>query len=143
MVTDPVRAAPGLAATEKVSEPLPAPLDGLVSTMNASLLIDTQLQALLVVIVMVVLPPLAPADTLVGDRTIEQRPPPALNDSTAEKAVVSVPLVARARQKYTTPCVRSLGTGQLVVPLPCATPSWAIVFAGSFGNVLSLDTSNR
>ena len=45
MVTDPVRAAPMLAATEKVSEPLPDPLDGLVSTMNGSLLIDTQLQA--------------------------------------------------------------------------------------------------
>ena len=132
-----------LAGTEKVSEPLPDPLDGLVSTMNASLLIDTQLQTLLVVIVMVVLPPLALADTLVGERTIEQRPPPALNDSTAEKAVVIVPLVARARQKYTTPCVRSRGTGQLVVPLPCATPSWVMVFAGSFGNVLSLDTSNR
>ena len=35
------------------------------------------------------------------------------------------------------------GTGQLVVPLPCATPSWVMVFAGSFGNVLSLETSNR
>ena len=138
-----MRAAPVLATTEKVSEPLPDPLDGLVSTMNPSLLIATQLQTLLVVIVMVVLPPLALADTLVVDRRIEQRPPPALNDSTAEKAVVIVPLVARARQKYTTPCVRSRGTGQLVVPLPCATPSWVMVFAGSFGNVLSLETSNR
>jgi hypothetical protein len=68
MVTDPVRAAPVLAVTENVSEPLPVPLDGLVSTMNPSLLSETQLQTLLVVIVMVALPPLAPTDTLVGDR---------------------------------------------------------------------------
>jgi len=95
----PVRAAPVLASADKVSEPLPDPLDGLVSTMNASLLIATQLQTLLVVIVMVELPPPAPTDTLVGDRTIEQRPPPALNDSTAENAVVIVPFVALARQK--------------------------------------------
>ena len=40
-----------------------------------------------------------------------------------QNAVVIVPLFARARQKYTTPCVRSRGIGQLVVPLPCATPS--------------------
>jgi len=143
MVTDPVRAATVFGRTENVSEPLPDPLEGVVSTMNASLLIATHLQTLLVVIVIVVLPPLAPTDTLVGDRTIEQRPPPALNDSTVEKAVVIVPLVARARQKYTTPCVRSRGTGQLVVPLPCATPSWVMVLAGSSGNVLSVDTSNR
>src|SRR5512138_3520872 len=94
MVTLPVRAAPVFASTEKVSEPLPDPLDGVVSTMNASLLIAVQLQTLLVVIVMVVLPPLAPVDTLVGESTNEQRPPPALNDSTAEKAVVIVPFVA-------------------------------------------------
>jgi len=99
MVTDPVRAAATFARTKKVSEPLPDPLDGLVSTMNPLLVIATQLQTLLVVIVIVVLPPFAPTDTLVGERTIEHRPPPALNDSTAEKAVVIVPLVARARQK--------------------------------------------
>ena len=74
MVTVPVRAAPVLAMTEKVSEPLPDPLDGLVSAMNASLLIDTQLQTLLVVIVIVELPPPAPTDTLVGESTIEQKP---------------------------------------------------------------------
>src|SRR5262245_29728573 len=130
MMIVPVRAAPVLARTKKVSEPLPEPLDGLVSTMKASLLIDTQLQTLLVVIVIVELPPAAPTETLVGASPIEQRPPPALNDSTAENAVVIVPLVARARQKYTTPWVRSRGTGQPVVPLPCATPSCVIVRAG-------------
>jgi hypothetical protein len=36
IVTDPVRAAPVLAVTENVSEPLPVPLAGLVSTMNPS-----------------------------------------------------------------------------------------------------------
>jgi hypothetical protein len=35
---------------------------------------ETQLQTLLVVIVWWRCPPFAPTDTLVGDRTIEQRP---------------------------------------------------------------------
>src|SRR5262245_63416068 len=138
MVTDPVRAAAVFARTEKVSEPLPDPLDGVVSTMNASLLIAAQLQTLLVVIVMVVLPPLAAADTLVGESTIEHGLT-ALNDSTAENGEVIVPLVARARQKFM-PCDSSCETCQPVVPLPCATPSCVSVLE-SFGNELSLDTS--
>src|SRR5437899_4381267 len=112
-VSLPVRAAPVFARTENVMEPFPAPLDGLVSTMNPSSAMANQLHALLVVMVIVKLPPLAPAETAVVDSTYEHRPPPALNDSIAENAVVMVPLVARARQKYTTPCARSRGIGQL------------------------------
>jgi len=99
IVSVPVRAAPGLAATENVMEPLPEPLDGLVRTMNPSLLIAAQLQTPAVVMLTVELPPLPLTATLAGESTREHKPPPALNDSTRENALVSVPLVARARQE--------------------------------------------
>jgi hypothetical protein len=97
--TVPVRAAPVFAATEKVSAPLPEPLERLVSTINPSLLTADQLHPLEVEMLIVELPPAAATVTLFVDRTIAHNPPPALNDSTAENAVVNVPLVARARQK--------------------------------------------
>src|SRR6266487_6661110 len=98
-VSLPVRAAPVFASTENVMAPLPDPLDTLVSSRNPSLLIADQLHAPLVVMLIVKLPPLAPTERLVVDSTYAHRPPPALNDSIAENAVVIVPLVARARQK--------------------------------------------
>src|ERR1700724_300837 len=91
----PVRSAPALLATEKVTEPFPVPLVAEVSAMKSELLVAVQLQVMPPPTVTVDVPPDMATERLAGDT---EKLHEILNVSTGENAVVSVPLVARARQ---------------------------------------------
>src|SRR5262245_57864282 len=141
-VSVPVR-EPLAAATEKVTVPLPVPLAPDVIVMKSDWLAAVQLHAASVVTLTLKVPPPVGALTDVGE-TAKEQAPAVRNVSTFEKSLVTVPLVARARQYHNTAGPRSRVSTQLVVPPdPCATPSAVNVRTGSFGKLLRSETSKR
>ena len=116
MVTVADRGAPELAAAVIVTVPFPVPLPG-VTVNDESLLTAVHAQSLVVVTVTVTVPPAFGTEAEVGD-TAKAQTLLIRNDSPAEKALVTVPSVARARQKNVPPGFRSRSIIQLVVPLP-------------------------
>ena len=99
IVSVPVRAPPEFAAIATPTVPLPVPLAPEVTVMNASLLAAVHAHALPVVTVIVAVLAAAPALMLVGDR-VNVQTTGVRNVSVLEYALVIVPLVARACQKY-------------------------------------------
>jgi len=125
-----------------VTVPVPVPLAPAVTVMNPALLDAVQLQVVPVVTVTLDDPPLAAMDAVVDD-SVNVQGPEVLKRSTFEYSLVVVPSVARARQNHRTLGPRSRLSVQLVVPLPCATPSCVNVRTGSDGKESRSETSKR